>query len=70
MEISKENVFKVGYAPVIGEKKIKRKKWTSRIIKFIYKNKILTTAAIVFIMCVTLNIILIYNFMRILITAY
>ena len=42
------------------------KKRTSNIVKFIYKNKILFTAIIIFFMCVTLNLILVYNFMMIL----
>lgn len=70
MEISKENVFKVGYAPIVEQETNKNKRWTSKFLKFIYRNKMLTTAIVVFIMCVTLNLILVYNFMRILASAY
>ena len=66
MEISKENVFRATYAPVLGQSFNKHKKRTSSIIKFIRNNKILTTVTVIFFMCVSLNFILIYNFMKIL----
>ena len=42
------------------------KKSTSYILKFIGKHKIITTSIVIFLMCCTLNFILIYNFMKIL----
>ena len=66
MEISKENVFKVEYTPILSVGIDKPKKRTRHIIKFIKKNKILAIAGIVFIGCVCLNFMLIYNFLRIL----
>ena len=44
-------------------------KRTSKLIKFIKNNKLITISALIFIMCVSLNFILIYNFMRVLAMA-
>ena len=44
----------------------KVKKSTSSIVKLIGKHKIITTSIVIFLMCCTLNFILIYNFMKIL----
>ena len=65
MEISKENIFKIGYTSVLG--KTVQKNRTSRKIKdFIINNKIISIAIVVFNMCVGINLILIYSFMKIL----
>ncbi len=64
MEISKENVFKVEYTSVLGGKT--RRNSTSKIKKFIKSNKIISITILIFIMCFSINIILIYNFMKIL----
>ena len=66
METSKENVFKVEYASVLGGNIIKKKKWTSKFAELFNKNKLVTATIIIFAMCVILNFVLIYNFMRIL----
>lgn len=66
MEISKENIFNVKYTSVLGEKTNKDKKWTSSILEFIHNNKLITITLIIFVMCLSLNFILIYNFMKIL----
>ena len=63
MNISKKNVFNVKYTPIQENKNIN---WTSRIIKYFRKNKIIMVLAIVFFTCVGMNLILIYNFLRIL----
>ena len=44
----------------------KQKKWTRSIKNFVASNKIITITAIIFTMCFILNLVLIYNFMRIL----
>lgn len=44
----------------------KVKKSTSYILKFISEHKLISTSIVIFIMCCTLNFILIYNFMKIL----
>ena len=48
----------------------KVKKSTGYILKFIGRHKIITTSIIIFLMCCTLNFILIYNFMKILSNIY
>ena len=63
MEISKENVFKTQY--ISGLRETKQKNWTSKILKFIKDNKILSITAIVFLTCVSLNMFLIVSFMKI-----
>ena len=65
MEFSKENVFKVGYTSTLQEK-TKKKKWTSKFLKFIHNNKIISISIIVFFMCVMMNLFLIFNFLKIL----
>ena len=66
MEISKENIFKKNYTSIWSGYKTKRKNRTSKIINFIKKNKIISIIAITFFTCLTLNLVLIYNFMKIL----
>lgn len=66
MEASKENIFKIEYTSVLGEKISKKEKWTSKLGKFIAKNKLITATIIIFFMCLVLNFILIYNFIEIL----
>lgn len=61
MQISKENVFNVNYTSVL-----EKKNRTSRFKKFIKQNKVLSLAVFIFIICLSFNFILIYNFMRIL----
>ena len=70
MYISEEKVFKACYMPTKKNILKKQGKWTSRIIRFVYNNKILCTAGTIFVMCLILNLILIFNFMKILISAY
>ena len=64
MGISKENVFKVEYTSVLGN--TLKEKRTSKIKKFIKTNKIISITVLVFVMCFSLNVIMIYNFMKIL----
>ena len=66
MDISKENIFKVNYTSVLGRENIKKKKWTSHLKEFIVNNKLITMTIVIFCLCFTLNLVLIYNFMRIL----
>ena len=67
MEISNENIFKMRYTSILGDKVSKNKKRTSRKIRdFILNNKIVSIAIVVFLTCVGINLVLIYNFMRIL----
>lgn len=66
MEMSKENIFKIRYTSVLEQRKSKTKERTSKIREFIQKNKLITVTATIFTMCLSLNMILIYNFMKIL----
>lgn len=61
MQISKENVFNVNYTSVL-----EKKNRTSRFKKFIKQNKILSIALVIFMICLSFNFVLIYNFMKIL----
>lgn len=63
MEISKENIFNVKYTSVLEKKDKKR---TSNMIRFIRENKLISISIIVFLMCVGMNLILIFNFFKIL----
>ena len=64
MEISKENVFKTQYTSVLG-RSAKRKR-TSKILNFIKKNKIISITILIFIVCSSFNMLLVYNFIKIL----
>ncbi len=44
----------------------KIRKWTSNLKEFIFRNKIISLTIVVFGICLTFNVVLIYNFMRIL----
>ena len=66
MNISKEKIQNGKCISKLERKMNRERKWTSNIVKFICKNKIITTSIIVFFMCVIMNLILIYNFLRIL----
>ena len=65
MEISKDNIFGVKYTSVL-EKKSTKKKRTSTFLKFMRENKLISISIIVFLMCVGMNLILIFNFFKIL----
>ncbi len=66
MEISKENIFKVGYTPLLENKKVQKEKWTSRMKRFMFANKILGITFLIFLTFIIANFVLIYNFMRVL----
>ncbi len=61
MNVSKENIFDVKYTSVLENKK---ESWTSSIIKFFHRNKLISISIIVFFACVCMNLLLIYNFFR------
>ena len=65
MEISNENVFKMRYTSTLG-KRVQKNRTSRKIKDFIINNKIISIAILVFVMCVGVNLVLIYNFMRIL----
>ena len=65
MEISNENVFKMRYTSTLG-KRVQKNRTSRKIKDFIINNKIISIVILVFVMCVGVNLVLIYNFMRIL----
>ena len=65
MEISNENIFKMRYTSTLG-KRVQKNRTSRKIKDFIINNKIISIAILVFVMCVGVNLVLIYNFMRIL----
>jgi len=66
MEFSKENIYDVKYTSILKENKLKKREWTSNLKKFIRENKIISISIVIFIMCVGMNLTLIYNFIRVL----
>lgn len=62
------NLFdnKIGLLSILDKKEFKQNRWTSKLLKKIYKNKIIVIFMMIFACCVILNIIYIYNFFRIL----
>lgn len=66
MEISKENIYDVKYTSILKRNNFKKRKWTSNLKKFIHENKIISISIVIFIMCIGMNLFLIYNFMKIL----
>lgn len=66
MEISKENIYDVKYTSILKGNSFKKRKWTSNLKKNIHENKIISISIVIFIMCVGMNLFLIYNFMKIL----
>ena len=63
MQISKDNVFKIEYSSIIGQE-LKEKRFT-RIKKFIKKHRLISITFLIFLMCLSFNLVMIYNFMRI-----
>ena len=56
----------MNYNTLLGGKTTKKRIWTSRILKFIKKNKIVSISIILFILCVNVNLILIVRFLSVL----
>ena len=61
-----EKVINLGYTTYLQNEKKTKKNWTSNILNKIYKHKILAMCLLIVLMCVGMNLMLIYNFMRIL----
>lgn len=66
MEYAKDEIFKIRYNTNLNRLQIGEEKWTSKLFEKIKKHKLLTTAIIAFVMFSTLNIVMIYSFMKIL----
>ena len=65
MEYTNENILKGNYNTKINHKKT-RKSWTSKLCYKMKNHKIISTTVIALIIFSTLNLIMIYNFMKIL----
>lgn len=56
----------MNYNTLLGENGTKKRIWTSRILKFIKNNKIVSISIVLFILCVNVNLILIVRFLSVL----
>ena len=66
MEYAKDEIFQIKYNTKWGMIKRGRKNWTSRIYKKMKTHKLITTVIIAFFVFATINMVMIYSFMRIL----
>ncbi len=66
MEYAKDEFFKIRYNTKLNRLQIKKEAWTSRIYEKIKTHKLITTVVLAFLIFSTINIIMIYNFMKIL----
>ena len=65
-----EDFFKVGYSTYLKKLPSKKQKWTSRILKKILEHKFIIAIILTIMICLIMNIWLVYRFMNILSTAY
>lgn len=66
MECAKEKFFEVMYNTKLNKLVIKKERWISKIRRVLKTHKFITTVSITFVMFSIANIIMIYNFMKIL----
>ena len=67
MEYAKEKILKLwGFNTNVKKISHEREKWTSRIFKILNEHKFISTVVGLFFLFLTINIILIYNFFKIL----
>lgn len=66
MEYAKEKFFEVMYNTKLDKLVIKKERWVSKIKRFIRTHKFITTVSIAFVMFSTVNVVMIYSFMKIL----
>lgn len=66
MEYAKNDVFNIRYNTKLNRLQIEGENWTSKLYKKMKRHKLLTTTIIAFGMFSTINLIMIYNFMKIL----
>jgi len=66
MEYAKDELFEVRYDTKLDRLVIKKPRWRSKIFRAIKQHRIIATAGIAFIMFSTLNVVMIYSFMKIL----
>ena len=66
MELAKNHFFEVKYNTKLDKLEIQRESWISKLSKTIKRHKIISTITIAFLMFSTLNIVMIFSFMKIL----
>lgn len=66
MEYAKDEVFKIRYNTNLNRLQIGKENWTSRFFKAMKRHKLISMVVIAFIMFSMANVIMIYNFMKIL----
>ena len=66
MEYAKDEIFQIQYDTKLNRLQIKKKRWTSRLYQKIKRHKLITTTIITFFLLATINVVMIYNFMQIL----
>lgn len=66
MELAKNHFFEVRYNTKLDKLEIQRESWISKLSKTIKRHKLISTITIAFLMFSTLNIVMIFSFMKIL----
>lgn len=66
MEYAKDEIFQIKYNTKLNRLEMGKENWTSKFVKKMRSHKLLTTTIIAFFMFATLNMVMIYSFMRIL----
>ena len=66
MEYAKDEIFQIKYNTKLNRLEMGKESWTSQIAKKMRSHKLLTTTIIAFFIFATLNMIMIYNFIKIL----
>ena len=61
-----EDFFKIGYTTYLQKPKVKKKRWTSKLLNKILEHKVIAISILIIFMCVGMNIWLVYRFMSIL----
>lgn len=66
MEYAKDEVFQIRYNTNLNRLQIGSDRWTSRLLKTVRRHKLITTVIITLMIFGVANVIMIYNFMKIL----
>lgn len=66
MELAKNHFFEVKYNTKLDKLEIQRESWISKLSKTIKRHKLISTITIAFLMFSSLNIVMIFSFMKIL----
>ena len=66
MEYANDEIFQIRYNTKLNRLEMRGESWTSRLYKKIKRHKLVSTTIIAFFIFSTINMIMIYNFMKIL----